>query len=160
MSKREMKSIILLLSVARMSEKALEFAVEQAKSSGAELTVLYVIDTSLADEAFDKFTNIGFMGDKPSTQLTEAIMKEFRQRGYEELGRVQVKAMEEGVAYDPITVQGDFFRCAMEEIERRKADMVVAVKRRESVLARYFYKSPVDEIKKSASCEVVIFEEE
>jgi hypothetical protein len=38
--------------------------------------------------------------------------------------------------------------------------MVVAVKRRESALARYFYKSPVDEIKKSASCEVVIFEEE
>ncbi|MFQ5329360.1 MAG: universal stress protein [Thermodesulfobacteriota bacterium] len=160
MTEGEMKSIVLLLSVARMSEKALEFAVGQAKASGAELTVLYVIDTNLADEVFDKFTDIGFMGDKPSTQLTEAIMKEFRQRGYEDLGRVQVKAMEEGVAYNPMTVQGDFFRCAMEEIERRKADIVVAVKRKESVLARYFYKSPVDELKKSASCEVVIFEEE
>jgi nucleotide-binding universal stress UspA family protein len=160
MAEREMKSIVLLLSVARMSEKALEFAVERAKEWSAELTVLYIIDTSLADEVFDRFTDIGFMGDKPSTQLTEAIMKEFRQRGYEDLGRVQVRAMEEGVGYNPMTVQGDFFRCAMEVIGQQKADMVVAVKRRESALARYFYKSPVDEIKKSASCEVVIFEEE
>lgn len=155
-----MKSILLLLSAARTSEKAVEFAVEQAKKERAELTVIYVIDTSLTDEVFDRFTDIGFIGDKPSTELTEAIMKEFRQRGYEELGKVQMRAMEEGVGYNPMTVQGDFFRCSMDVIGQRKADMVVAVKRRKSALARYFSKSPVDELKESAPCEVVVFEEE
>ena len=38
--------------------------------------------------------DVGFMGDKPSMNLTEAVMKEYSQRAYEELGRVQIKAME------------------------------------------------------------------
>ena len=155
-----MKSITLLLSVARTSEKALDFAVEQAKKHSAELSVVYIIDTSIADEVFDRFTDIGFIGDKPSTELTEAMMKEFRQRAYEDLGRVQVKAMEEGVAYNPMTVQGDFLQCAMEAVQKQKADLVVAVRRRASAFMRYFSTSPVDDLKKSVPCEVVIFEEE
>jgi nucleotide-binding universal stress UspA family protein len=155
-----MKNIILILSVSRTSDKALEFAIEKAKEEGAELTVLYILDTELTDEVFDRFTDIGFMGDKPSTQLTEAIIKEYRQRGYEELGKVQIRVMEDGLEFNPMMVHGNFLKCALDVIKKQKADMVVAVRRRESALKRYFSQSVVDDLKENAPCEVIIFEEE
>ena len=71
------------------------------------LVALYLLEAGAANDAFDTFSDIGFIGDKPSAQVSEAIMKEMRQRGYEELGRVQIKAMEEGVAFEPLLEDGE-----------------------------------------------------
>jgi hypothetical protein len=73
------KNILLVLSTSRTSVKAIDFAVETAKKEGASLIALYLIETELAKEVFDRFSDIGFIGDKPSTELTEAIMKDYRQ---------------------------------------------------------------------------------
>lgn len=155
-----MRNILLILSTSRTSSNALEYAVTMAKKEGAKLIALYIIETELVDEVFDKFTDIGFIGDKPSAQLTEAIMKEYRQRGYEELGRVQIRAMEEGVDFDPLMEQGDFVEKALEVIERCNVDMAVTTRRRQSVFFRYLPLSTVDELKENAPCGVEVFEEE
>ncbi len=155
-----MKNIILILSVSGTSDEALEFAIKKAKEEGAKLTALYVLDTGLTDEVFDRFTDIGFIGDKPSTQLTEAIIKEYRQRGYEELGKVQIRVMEEGLEFNPMMVHGNFLECVLNVIKKQEADMVIAVRRRRSAFKRYFSQSVVDDLKEKAPCEVVMFEVE
>ncbi|MEE9591574.1 MAG: universal stress protein [Thermodesulfobacteriota bacterium] len=155
-----MKNIILILSVSGTSDEALEFAIKKAKEEGAKLTALYVLDTGLTDEVFDRFTDIGFIGDKPSTQLTEAIIKEYRQRGYEELGKVQIRVMEEGLEFNPMMVHGNFLECVLNAIKKQEADMVIAVRRRRSAFKRYFSQSVVDDLKEKAPCEVVMFEVE
>ena len=154
-----MKNILLILSTSRTSNDAIEYAVNLAKKEKAKLVVLYIVETELTNEVFDKFTDIGFIGDKPSTQLTEAIMKEYRQRGYEEMGKVQIRAMEENVDFDAVTTQGDFVEKAIEVIERYKVDMAVAIKRKQSVFLKYFSKSTVDELVEKAPCKVEVFEE-
>lgn len=154
-----MKNILLILSTSRTSQRAIEHAVHLAKKEKAKLVVLYIIETELTNEVFDKFTDIGFIGDKPSTQLTEAIMKEYRQRGYEEMGKVQIMAMEENVDFDAVTTQGDFVEKSLEVIERYKIDVAVAIKRKRSVFLKYFSKSMVDELAARASCKVEVFEE-
>ena len=154
-----MNCVLLILSTSRTSQDAIEYAVNLAKKEKAKLVVLYIVETELANEVFDKFTDIGFIGDKPSTQLTEAIMKEYRQRGYEEMGKVQIRAMEENVDFDAVTTQGDFVEKAIEVIERYKVDMAVAIKRKQSVFLKYFSKSTVDELVEKAPCKVEVFEE-
>ena len=86
-------------------------------------------------------------------------MKEYRQRGYEEMGKVQIRAMEENVDFDAVTTQGDFVEKSLEVIKRYNIDMVVAVKRKRSLFLKYFSKSMVDELAEKASCKVEVFEE-
>lgn len=154
-----MNCVLLILSTSRTSQDAIEYAVNLAKKEKAKLVVLYIVETELANEVFDKFTDIGFIGDKPSTQLTEAIMKEYRQRGYEEMGKVQIRAMEENVDFDAVTTQGDFVEKAVEVIERYKVDVAVTIKRKRSAFIKYFSKSMVDELVEKATCKVEVFEE-
>ena len=156
---KNMSCVLLILSTSRTSRDAIEYAVSLAKKEKAKLVALYIIETELTNEVFDKFTDIGFIGDKPSTQLTEAIMKEYRQRGYEEIGKVQIKAMEENVDFYAVTTHGDFVEKALEVIERYKADIAIAVKRKRSIFLKYFSRSRVDELVEKALCKVEVFEE-
>ncbi len=154
-----MKNVLLVLSTSGTSEEVVDFAVERAKKEGSGLVVLYLLDTELAKEAFDTFTDIGFIGDKPSSELSESLMREYRQRGYEELGAVQIKAMEAGVGYEPLMEEGSFVSKVLDLVERMDVTMAVLVSRRERSLVKYFSRSLAEEVKARAGCEVVIFPE-
>jgi nucleotide-binding universal stress UspA family protein len=154
-----MKNLLLVLSTSRTSTKAVDFAVETAKKEKATLFALCLLEVELANEVFDRFSDIGFIGDRPSMQLSEAILKEYRQRGYEELGSVQIKAMEEGVVYEPLMEQGDYIEKTLEVIRDRDIDMAVVVRRKPSTLLRYFSRSVADELAEKAPCKVHVFED-
>ncbi|MCK4847293.1 MAG: universal stress protein [Deltaproteobacteria bacterium] len=154
-----MAKTLLVLSTSRTSEKAVDFAVCRAKEKGEPIVALYIIEEKLTDEVFNRFTDIGFIGDKPSSELVESIMKEYRQRGYEEVGKVQVKAMEAGVSFDAVTVEGDFTEEALKAIDDHDASMVVVVKKKKSIFMKYFSRSFADEISERASVEVKVFED-
>ncbi|MDO8426817.1 MAG: universal stress protein [Deltaproteobacteria bacterium] len=155
-----MKKVLLVLSTSGTSAAAIDYAVKRAKDEKAALVALYVLETGLANEVFDTFSDIGFIGEKPSMELSESIMKEYRQRGYEELGRVQVKAMEEAVGFEPLMEQGDFVKKVLEMIKKTDAFVAVLVKRKKSQIFKYFSRSLADEVKENAPCEVVLFTEE
>lgn len=154
-----MKHILLILSTSRTLQDAVEYAVNLTKKEKAKLVVLYIIETELTNEVFDKFTDIGFIGDKPSTRLVEAITKEYRQRGYEEINKVQVRATEENIDFVAVTTQGDFVEKTIEVIEKYKIDTAVAIKKKRSAFLEYFSRSVVDELVERAPCRVKIFEE-
>lgn len=152
--------VLLVLSTSGTSEAALDYAVERAKKDRSGLVALYLLESALAKEIFDRFTDIGFIGDKPSQELSESIMKEYRQRGYEELGRVQIKAMEAGVDFEPVMAQGEYVSSVLEEIRKRDAVLAVLVKRKQSQFFKYFSRSFADEVRRQAPCEVAVFTEE
>ena len=154
-----MAKTLLILSTSRTSERAVDFAVSQAKEKGETLVALYILEEELTNEVFDRFTDIGFIGDKPSSELVESIMKEYRQRGYEEIGKVQVKAMEAGVDFDAVTVEGNFVDETLKAIDDHGASMAVVVKRKKSIFMKYFSRSFADEISERASVEVAVFDE-
>ncbi|MBI5492219.1 MAG: universal stress protein [Deltaproteobacteria bacterium] len=155
-----MKKVLLVLSTSGTSASAIDYAVKRAKDEGAALVALYILETGLANEVFDTFSDIGFIGEKPSMELSESIMKEYRQRGYEELGRVQVKAMEEAVGFEPLMEQGEFVRTVLDMIKKSGAGVAVLVRRKKKQIFKYFSRSLADEVKEKAPCEVVLFTEE
>lgn len=153
-----MKSILLVLSTTSTPASAIDFAVERAKEEGAKLVALYVVESELANAVFDRFSDIGFMGDKPSMHLTEAVMKEYRQRAYEELGRVQVKAMEAAVEYEPITREGGYLKEVLDVIGHYDADLAIVVRKKLSVISKYFLRPPSQVLQERAPCEIKVFE--
>ncbi len=154
-----MKNVLLVLSTSGTAESCIDMAVERALKDGLGLVVLYIIDHDLADEAFDVFTDIGFIGDKPSSELSESLMREYRQRGYEEFGVVQIKAMEAGVPFEPLMEEGSFVSKVLEVIERMDVSVAVVLSRRERSLIKYFSRSLAEEVKSRAECEVIVLAE-
>jgi nucleotide-binding universal stress UspA family protein len=154
----DMKSILLVLSTTRTPDRAIDFAVARAKEEGLRLVALYVVESELANAVFDRFSDIGFMGDKPSMNMTKAVMKEYRQRAYEELGRVQIKAMESAVDYEPITREGEYLSQVLDIIREYDVDHVVVVRKKLSVISKYFLKPPSELLLEKATCEVKVFE--
>jgi nucleotide-binding universal stress UspA family protein len=152
-----MTDILLVLSTTGTPDEAIEFAVKKAAKEGARLTALYIVEDELQKDAFDRFSDIGFIGDRPSTELGEAVMKEYRQRGYEELGRVQIIAMEAAVDFDPITLQGSYLTTVLDVIDERKVTLVVTARRKRSKLSRYLKRSHAEELTESAPCKVIVF---
>lgn len=155
-----MKSVLLVLSTSGTPDKVIEYAAERAAREKLTLVGLYLLETGLASEAFDRFTDIGFIGDKPSSELSESLMREYRQRGYEELGKVQIKAMEAGVDFEPVMEEGEYVTTVLDMMDNYGAELAVLVKRRERSFVKYFSKSLAEEVKKLATAEVVIFSEE
>lgn len=155
-----MSKVLLVLSTSGTPDEVINYAVERALKDKSGLVALYLLDKELAREAFDAFSDIGFIGDRPSQELSESLMREYRQRGYEELGRVQVKAMEAGVDYEPVMEEGGYVSTVLDMISSTGAHLAVLVRRRERSFMKYFSMSLAEEVRKQASCEVVIFREE
>ena len=153
-----MKKVLLVLSTTDTPGDVIDYAVDRAKKDKTCLVALYLLEQDLAKEAFDRFTDIGFIGDRPSEELSESLMREYRQRGYDELGKVQIKTMEEGVDFEPLMVEGVFVQKILEVVESMEIGLAVVVKRKERSFKKYFAKSLADELKESAPCEVVILE--
>lgn len=154
-----MKKVMLVLSISGTPQEVIDYAVDRAKNEGAGLVALYILETGLADGVFDSFSDIGFIGDKPSTELSEAVMKEYRQRGYEELGRVQIKAMEEAVPFEPLMEQGEYVVRVLDVIRERDIGVAVVLRRQKRRFMKYLSSSVADEVKSQAPCEVVVFTE-
>ncbi len=160
LEKQHTKKILLILSTTRTSVRAIEYAVELAKKNDAELLTLFILETEVAGEVFETFSDIGFIGDKPGTKLIEAMMREFRQRAYQELKSVEDYAKGRGVDNESIIEKGDFIERSLWVIDKYKVDTAVAIKKKRSAIASYFVKSRVLSLKDQAPCEVEVFEEE
>jgi len=141
-------------------EEVIDYAVGRAKERGCAILALYVLDTGLSSGVFDSFTDVGFIGDRPTTELSEALMKEYRQRGYEELGKVQIKAMEQAVDFEPVMEQGEFVPVVLDAIDKNNAALAVLIKRKKKDFMKYFSASHIDEVRERASCEVIVFKED
>ena len=149
------KNILLVLTAHSTSERAMDYAVRRASEEGAGIVALFVLESELVEETSERFSDMGFTGDRPAASLSESLMREYRQRGYEALGRVQVKAMEAGVPFEPMMAEGPSVSAVIEAIEERGVGLVVMEKRRERSLLSYFRRDLGRELREAAPCEVV-----
>jgi nucleotide-binding universal stress UspA family protein len=77
----------------QISDCGLDLAAER----NGKLLALYIIDTQVADAVFDKLTDLVFVGERPSSQLANAILEEYTNRARECLEEVAKAAARRGV---------------------------------------------------------------
>ena len=154
-----MKNILLVLSTTRQSPKTIELALEKVKEKGSSLSALFVLDSEMPGSILAKLTDSGFTGEKPSQELHDSILSEYRERGKKKLEEVEKLAKEMDVPFTAIIREGDFTSECLTEIKERNADTVITTRKKRSTLSRFIFGSPIEQIKNESKCEMIIVEE-
>lgn len=154
-----MKNILLVLSTTRQSPKTAELAFEKARSEKSNLTALFILDSGMPDSIFEKLTDIGFTGEKPSRQLHDAILAEYRERGRKKLDELEKFSEKTGVFFESIIREGDFASECISVIKDKKIDFAIITRKKRSSLSRFIFGSPLDAIKKETQCEIIVVDE-
>lgn len=154
-----MKKILLALSLTQQTQEGVNLAIELAGKKGAKLYVLFVLDSNVPDTIFEKLTDIGFIGEKPSSELRSAVAKQYRGEAEKQLDDIAKSAVRMNVECDVLLEEGDFTEKTLEAVAKFAVDMLVLTRTRRSALSKLFMGSGVDRLLRQAPCEIKIFED-
>lgn len=152
-----MRFVIVLSTVGQPAE-VIESAVEFAATKEAELAAVFIMDETVPAAIFEKLTDIGFIGEKPGTELESAVSAEYRRQAEETLAEVERVAEAAGVALTKEIVAGDFVEKSLEVVARYAADTLIIARTRQSWLSRLLAHTGTNELLRVAPCEIKVFE--
>ncbi len=151
-----MKTILLLLSTNRASPQSIATAFDIVESEKAELLLLYVMDDVIAQGILDKMTEEAWIGGKASEDLQNSILREYFSEGKDHLKEIEKEAGNRGIPCRSIYARGDITPVALGVIAVEQVDIAVVTRRKRSHWSRFFFGSPIDELRQNAECEVVV----
>ncbi len=154
-----MENILLVLSTTRQSPKTVELAIEKVKKEKSSLTALFILDSEMPGSILEKLTDSGFTGEKPSQELHDSILTEYRERGRKKLEEIEDLANRMDVPFTAIIKEGDFITECLAEIKDRRSDVVLITRKKRSSLSRFIFGSPIEQIRDESECEMIIVEE-
>ena len=154
-----MENILLVLSTTRQSTKTIDLAIEKVKKERSSLTALFVLDSEMPGSILEKLTDSGFTGEKPSQELHDSILTEYRERGRKKLEEIEELANLMDVPFSAVMREGDFTSECLAEIKDRRSDVVFITRKKRSSLSRFIFGSPIEQIRDAAECEMIIVEE-
>jgi len=150
--------IVMVLSSVGQPLEAIVAAMEFAAAKEAELAAVFIMDETVPAAIFEKLTDIGFIGEKPGTELESAVSAEYRRQAEETLSEMQRSATEVGVSLTTEIVAGDFVEKSLEVVAKYAADTLIIVRTRQSWLARMLARTGTDDLLRLAPCEIKVFE--
>lgn len=149
---------LLTLSMTAQAPGAIDMALDFAKQKRASLKVLFILDSSVPGAIFERLTDVGFIGDKPSQELQEAVESEYRKQAVQQLEEIKKAAVAKDVDCEILLEQGEFVEETLAEVAKCAADVLIVSRTRQSALSRMLLGSAVDKLIKQAPCEIKVFE--
>ncbi|MFQ6082168.1 MAG: universal stress protein [Candidatus Aminicenantia bacterium] len=154
-----METIVLALSTTRQSPRTIEYSLDLAQKESAKLIVLFIVDPGLPKLIFEKLIDMGFMGEKPSKQVVDAILKEYRERGKEQLEEIRKSTRSMNIECQTIITQGEFVKECLKIIKKEKPKQVILTRAKRTELSRFLFGSAVNELKKKSPSPIKVIEE-
>lgn len=154
-----MDKILLILSTTRKSNKCVKEAVDIASKENAKLIILFVVDYEVPQKIFDKLTEEGWIGGKPTENLFNAVLDEYSVQAKDKISEIEEMAKSRGVDYKSLVKSGKFLEVALSVVKAEKVDMIMVTRRKRSSLSRLIFGSAVAELRKMVSCKVKIIDE-
>ena len=152
-----MKRKLLIMSPSRVSSTCVERALAAAERADSELVVVYILDTTLADDVQERIQDFGFVGDVPSARFLDAVREEHGRRGEAELGRIAGLAEARGVSIAVELVAGEFLRLSLAAAERVAPSEIFVARQDRPALSRLVIGSDVKRRARDASCDVNVY---
>lgn len=151
------KKILLMITPGRQSTEALHFALHKAKDIKGTLKVLYVIDNEMTQDLQNNLAEIGFIGDKPGEELSDALNKEYLARGKKVLEEVEKQARTFQVPVEAELKTGSYLDICEEEVRKETPALLVATEKKDSFLKKVFEGTEAKRLKDRVSCEIKIY---
>lgn len=148
--------LMLILSPTRHLPESVNLAISLVKDSKRPLLAVFVLDTKVTDVISNRIVDVGFLGDKVSSQLQAAILKEYEDRGKRELEEVKQRAGEVGVQCETLIRKGDFVEECLRIAKEKKVEDMVVSRAERSNISRKLFGSAVNELLERAPCPVMV----
>jgi len=151
--------ILLALSTTRQSPKTIERAIQEAEKGSKRLVTLFVVDHGVSDSIGRLLITTGYLGEKPSQKLADAILDEYRERGQRRLEEVETEASERSIQCEVMLREGEFAEEVLKMVAEKEAGKVVLTRAKRSGLSRFLFGSAVNRVREKATCAVEIVSE-
>jgi nucleotide-binding universal stress UspA family protein len=148
--------LMLVLSPTRHNPRSVDLALSLVKDSAKSLLAVFVIDNKVTDAISGRIVDIGFLGDRVSTKLENAILKDYEARGKAELEDVKARAAEIGVKCELLIRRGDFVEECLKIAREKKVEDMVVSRAERSNISRKLFGSAVNELLERAPCPVMV----
>ena len=155
-----MPNVLLVIPADKEPQRAGTAAIELARQRGGGLVAVVVIDPTAPSHAASTLTDVGFMGEEVSDQVTETIVREHRARAAALLHALAERAKKEGVAVTPILEEGDVGEICRRVIRTHQIGIAVLVAEKRSWLTRFLSRSAAVQLPALSGCEVRVMEED
>lgn len=151
-----MAYLMLVLSPTRHNPRSVDLAISLVQSTKRPLLAVFIIDTKVADAISGRIVDIGFLGDKVSTQLGEAILKEYKQRGKRELAEVKARAQGLGIKCEAMIRKGDFVETCLKIAKEKQVEDMIVSRAERSNISRKLFGSAVNVLLEKAPCPIMV----
>ena len=151
-----MGKVMLILSPTRHNPKSVDLAFSLVRKSGRSLLAVFIVDTKVSEAISGRIVDIGFLGDKVSTQLKNAILRDYETRGRRELQDVQKRAGELGIDCEIMVRKGDFVEESLRIAVEEQVEDIVVSRAERSNLSRKLFGSAVNQLLERATCPVMV----
>jgi nucleotide-binding universal stress UspA family protein len=158
--KSKMKKVLLILSFLRSSPKTVEEALKIAGENRAELVVFFVLDVEYADNIARKLADEGWLGEKPSQQLYDSLLREYQSQAEKKIAEIRRRAEALNVPMRAIIKSGALLEETLRLASLEDPDLIVITRRKRSSLSRLIFGSLVNTLKKQVRCQVKIIDAE
>ena len=155
-----MTNVLLVTPAGKEPQRAIAAAIEIAKQRGGILVVLAVLDPSVPAYAASTLTDLAFMGEEVTDQVSDTIAREYRTCASTLLHAIAERAKKDGVAVTPIIEQGDTGEICRRVIGTHHIGIAVLVAEKRSWLTRFLSRSAAVQVPALSGCEVRVMEED
>lgn len=151
-----MGTVMLILSPTRHNPKSVDLALSLVKKTGRSLLAVFIVDTKVSEAISGRIVDIGFLGDRVSTQLKNAILSDYETRGRRELQDVKQRTERLGIDCETLVGKGDFVEESLRIAAERHVEDIVVSRAERSNLSRKLFGSAVNELLERAGCPVMV----
>ena len=155
-----MQNVLIVIPAEKEPQQAIRAALELAKQRGGNLVALVVLDPNSPARAASTLTEVGFMGEQLGSQVSEALLQQYRARSEALLQALVEQGRREGVAVTPIIAEGDTADVCGRVIRTHQIGTAVLVAEKRSWLTRFLSRSAAVKLPAFAGCAVSVMEED
>ena len=151
-----MGKVMLILSPTRHNPKSVDLAISLVRKTKRSLLAVFIVDTRVSDAISGRIVDIGFLGDRVSTQLKNAILRDYETRGRRELQEVSDRAEELGIPCETVVGRGDFVEESLRIAVEKKVEDIIVSRAERSNISRKLFGSAVNQLLERSPCPVMV----
>ena len=151
-----MGRVMLILSPTRHDPTSVDLALSLVKRTQRSLLAVFIVDTKVSEAISGRIVDIGFLGDRVSSQLKNAILRDYETRGKRDLQEVKARAEELGIKCETVVGRGDFVEESLRIAKEKKAEAIVVSRAERSNISRKLFGSAVNELLERSPCPVTV----
>ncbi len=155
-----MRNVLIVIPAGKEPQQAVAAALELAEQQGGELVGLVVLDPNLPARVASTLAEVGFVGEQVGSQVSDAILHEYRLRAEALLRTLVETGNKRGIVVTPLIEQGDTGEICSRVIRTHQITTAVLVAEKRSWLTRFLSRSAAVNLPALAGCEVRVMEED